>query len=95
MKGIYKHLGLLAAMSLMGENVGTPFAKEKRKEIDFSKKEPPIPKGCDKYFFMEDGHWNTYTEYNGYHIKRTEIVYSCIATSSKKAIAKFNKNYKP
>lgn len=94
MKGM-KYLAMLAAMGVMSQTVGNPYDQQiESGKIDLSTKEPPIPKGCDKYFFMSDGHWNTYTEWNGYHIKRDEIVYSCIARSSKKAIEKFNKNHK-
>ncbi len=88
MKGM-KSLAMLAALSMMG---GSPFATEIN-EIDLSKKEPPIPKGCEKYRFDARGNWCTDKNIN--RIQRNDIVYTCIARTTKKAIEKFEKNYKP
>ena len=80
-------LGIMAAVALQ-ENMGFVDDGNQRSTIpDFKspKKLPPIPKGCKRYYFWENGIWFLFEEAN--------TVYSCIALSEKRAIDKFNKKY--
>lgn len=54
-------------------------------DIDFTQKEPPIPKGCKEYWFNINGGFSTEK------MRRDEIVFKCIASNDKVAKKKFEK----
>ena len=63
-----------------------PFTLDKKtriQDIDFSKKVPPVPKGCQEYFFSESGEI--------FPNPSLETVFSCRAINAKSAIKKFLK----
>jgi hypothetical protein len=79
-------LGLFAAMAMMGSGYAQNSNSIQPKDIDTT----PIPKGCKEYFFNKEGEF-----YNGVDgrppILKTDVVFSCVASSNKSAIKKFNK----
>lgn len=91
MAGMKGKLGMLTAMAMMMGDTGfIPPLKKEKKQIDFTPKQPPIPKGCKEYFFNKEGEF-----YNGVDgrppILKTDVVYSCVASSNKSAKKKFDK----
>lgn len=86
-----RYFSMLTALSIMGDGLGMmPFKKKKRrkdKDIDLRSKEPPIPNGCKKYYFREDGTFMNNDVLGQIDVK--EIVYTCIASKDKSAIKKF------
>lgn len=81
MSGMKGKLGMLAAMAMMFDSPG--FSQGNRKQLDFTPKEAPIPKGCKEYWFNSEGRF-----YNGdgtRPILKTEVVFHCIAASDKSA----------
>ena len=92
MAGMKGKLGILAVMAEMMASSG--YAKNSNsispKDIDTTPKQPPIPKGCKEYFFNKEGEF-----YNGVDgrppILKTDVVYSCVASSNKSAKKKFDK----
>jgi hypothetical protein len=80
MKGKLAMLSIMAAM--MGGN-SSPYDGIETKEIDAKPKEPPIPKGCQRYFFNANG---------GYNTKRDSYtIFECVASNYKQAKKKFDK----
>lgn len=73
---------MLALMA--GAFGGTANKSDLRSEdIDTTPKEPPIPKGCKRYYFYDDGTF--------IHTQSYQSVFNCIARTDKKAKEKFNK----
>ncbi len=54
-----------------------------RRSVNVIPKKPPVPKGCNEYFFNHIGDW----------INKNDGIYAfkCIASSDKVAVNKFNK----
>jgi len=83
---------MFAAMAMMMDSTEAlpPPLKKEKKKIDFTLNQPPLPKGCKEYFFNKEGEF-----YNGVDgrppILKTDVVFSCVASSNKSAIKKFNK----
>lgn len=80
-------LGIMAAMALQDNRGFVAEGNQRSKIPDFQspKKPPPIPKGCKRYWFDNDG--------KCFDFEILHSVYDCIALSEKRAIDKFNKNY--
>lgn len=78
-------LGLAAAFS----KGTTMYEEDIRKPTISLPKEPPTPKGAKKYRFDKDGNFTTEEG-----MLKTDIVFTCIARSDKKAKEKFNKALK-
>lgn len=61
--------------------------------IDATPATPPVPKGCQEYFFNSNGSFH-----NGEGLSmagNAAAVYRCVAMNDKSAIKKFKKNYNP
>jgi hypothetical protein len=80
------YLGMVLNMMMMSE---TNFSREdKPKKFNSSKPPKPIiPKGCKEYHFTRTGHFDT-TENMWNDI---DYIFTCIASSDKNAIKKFEK----
>lgn len=80
-------LGAIMMVAALIEGMNTPLGNNSFgrniKDIDLSKKEPPIPKGCQEYFF------NTLGDYTNHNDGLYD--FKCIAINEKSAIKKFNK----
>lgn len=85
-----KMKGLLAAiipLALMAENGFGQLdnnSKLSEKDIDFTPKQPPIPKGAKVYYFDEVGNCL-------YDVEHDTAVFKCIAINERSAIKKFSK----
>lgn len=76
-------LGMYALIAgIMGGDLDG-LSNPKKREIDFTPKQPPTPKGCKEYHFNKNGYW--------WETKKEDTVFSCIAISRKSAERKFNK----
>lgn len=59
MSGMKSKLGLLAMTAALlsgGYEPGINKSSLRPEDIDVSKKEPPIPKGCHRHYFDKNGH---------------------------------------
>lgn len=55
-QGNKKILGILAAMGMMGGmSGGSPTSHLNRDNVRLNTKRPPVPRGCKRYFYNEDG----------------------------------------
>ncbi len=77
-------LGLLTAMAIMSGGLDVMGMGEGKsdKKIDITPKVPPVPKGCQRYFFNANGGYNTELD--------VHTVFDCVAASFKSAQRKFN-----
>ena len=82
MKSMSAITNILLASAMMGGGLAQPSSR-RGEDIEPTKKEPPIPKGCKKYWFDEYGAYSAYDT--------GDIVFTCIALSRERAVAKFNK----
>lgn len=86
----------LAMSAMMGEtfpdynNPNRGLNPLKPKDINL-KQVKIIPKGCEEYYFNSLGEWDT-SKNRQHHITRDETVFITVASSTKKAIEKFNKH---
>ena len=79
---LFNQLAILALESIAMTG-GANKSDLQPEDIDIYPKRRIVPKGCKEYFFFENG------KYCGY--PHDQCVFSCIATSERKAIEKFNK----
>lgn len=86
-----KHLlGLLAMSLAMSTITGIDRESQIEKAPGKSLKNPgekPIPKGCKKYYFTQDGWFTNSCEQD----EVDDYIFNCIASSDKVAKKKFNK----
>jgi hypothetical protein len=85
-------LGAILALSGLSNpmiNVGGSEDRTSLEDIDFTPKQPPLPKGCKFYWFTKD---SNYEDFN-FIPQRTPdyVVYKTIASSRKVAFNKFDK----
>jgi hypothetical protein len=85
MKDRYFELATMAALLSTINDTPTGTGKQKIGDIDFSPKEPPIPKGCKEYFFTQNGGFSTDK------MRKDECVFKCVAMNDKSAKKKFQK----
>ena len=84
-----KNFAALASMAIMFDGLGSGSSsmygipRNNANDFDGSLPEPPLPKGCDWYYFDD----------TGIHVNKNNglYAYKCIASSEKSAIKKFNK----
>jgi|ERR1035437_3930841 hypothetical protein len=73
-----------ALMSATNTKNSNPLIAE---TVDVTPKQPPLPKGCQRYFFDKYGnYWRTEQDCS----VRNGVAFQCIAQSKKSAIRKFD-----
>lgn len=83
---IYAALGMFSDPML---NAGGSSGTTRIEDIDFTPKQPPLPKGCKYYWFSSNGDFESFTEIP--YRTPDYVIYETIASSDKVAISKFNK----
>ena len=82
---------LAMAFAAMGD-LSNPLdanSKTSIKDIDFTPKKPPIPKGCKLYWFTQNGN---YEDFDFIPLRIPDfVVYKTIASSRKVAFSKYKK----
>jgi len=83
---------MLAMFGLATAFLSEPIGNGQRQsinEIDFTPKQPPIPKGCKLYWFSSNGE---YESFNYIPVRTPDyVIYTTIASKEEIAIKKFNK----
>lgn len=82
-----KGLGMIAMAAALMADLNSPLdnnSKTSMNDIDFTPKQPPIPKGAKIYHFDEVGNCL-------YDVEHETAVFKCIAINEKSAIKKFSK----